>query len=117
MPPPPLPPLPAPPTVALSRGLPSTTTGVLVFDVAALATMSACLPTLRLFGRKRRWVDLVSVGREASNRQVLGRAGAAGTPKLAHARKVEAPRACAAEPRARSRPRFALVTPASTRTL
>ena len=60
MAPPPLPPLPAPPAVALSRGLPSTTTGVFVFDVAALATMAACVPTLRLFAAKRRWGDLVS---------------------------------------------------------
>lgn len=80
MPPPPLPPLPAPPTVALSRGLPSTTTGFFVFDVAALATMAACLPTLRLFGRKRRWADLVSVvGRRASG--WFGARGAGGNAK------------------------------------
>ena len=50
----------APPTVALSRGLPPSTTGVFACDVAALATMAACVPTLRLFRRKGRYADLVS---------------------------------------------------------
>ena len=52
----------ASPTVALSRGLPGASSGVFAADVAALATMAACLPTLALFGRKRRYTDLVSGG-------------------------------------------------------
>jgi len=54
------PPLPPPElVVALPPGLVNSNTGVFLCDVAALVTMIACVPTLSLYWRKRRWGDLV----------------------------------------------------------
>lgn len=44
----------------LPRGVSASTTGVFVLDVLALATMAACMPTLKLFVKKRRHWNLVS---------------------------------------------------------
>ena len=43
----------------LPRGVSASTTGVFALDVLALATMAACVPTLRLFVAKRRHWNLV----------------------------------------------------------
>ena len=44
----------------LPRGVSASTTGIFVLDVLALATMAACVPTLKLFMKKRRHWNLVS---------------------------------------------------------
>ena len=44
----------------LPRGVSASTTGVFVLDVLALATMAACVPTLKLFVKKKRHWNLVS---------------------------------------------------------
>lgn len=50
----------APPSIdLLPRGVSASTTGVFVLDVLALATMAACVPTLKLFAQKRRHWNLV----------------------------------------------------------
>jgi hypothetical protein len=55
-----LPPLPPAVVVELPPGLVNSNTGVFLCDVAALVTMAACVPTLGLYYRRRRWGDLVS---------------------------------------------------------
>ena len=48
-----------PVVVELPPGLVNSNTGVFLCDVAALVTMVACVPTLGLYYRRRRWGDLV----------------------------------------------------------
>lgn len=48
------------PIISVPVGLANTNTGVWIYDVMPLVTMAACVPTLFLYYRSKRWTDLVS---------------------------------------------------------
>ena len=48
------------PIIAVPLGLANTNTGQWIYDVMPLVTMAACVPTLFLYYRSKRWTDLVS---------------------------------------------------------
>lgn len=48
------------PIIAVPTGLANTNTGQWIYDALPLVTMAACVPTLFLYYRSKRWTDLVS---------------------------------------------------------
>ena len=48
------------PIISVPAGLANANTGKLLYDVMPLVTMAACVPTLFLYYRAKRWTDLVS---------------------------------------------------------
>lgn len=48
------------PIIAVPLGLANTNTGKWIYDVMPLVTMAACVPTLFLYYKSKRWTDLVS---------------------------------------------------------
>lgn len=54
------------PIIAVPLGLANTNTGQWMYDVLPLVTMAACVPTLFLYYRSKRWTDLVSSSKSSS---------------------------------------------------
>ncbi len=47
------------PIISVPKGLANTNTGLWLYDCMPLFTMAACVPTLFLYYRAKRWADLV----------------------------------------------------------
>ena len=47
------------PIISVPKGLANTNTGLWLYDCMPLFTMVACVPTLFLYYRAKRWADLV----------------------------------------------------------